>query len=120
MPAYQVKHETVTVGGALYLIRSLLDLRQYSDPLGEAARAGISTASWPLFGQLWPSARILAAAMQTFDLRGKRVLEIGAGLALASLVIHRRAGDMVVSDYHPLSRVFLKEKLLLNRLGPRG
>jgi hypothetical protein len=118
MPAYQVKHETIAVGGALYLIRSLLDLRQYSDPLGEAARAGISTASWPLFGQLWPSARVLAAAMQTFDLRGKRILEIGAGLALASLVIHRRAGDMVVSDYHPLSRVFLKENLLLNRLGP--
>jgi 2-polyprenyl-3-methyl-5-hydroxy-6-metoxy-1,4-benzoquinol methylase len=118
MPGYHVKFETVTVGGLHYQIRSLLDLQQYSDPLGEAELAGISPANWPLFGHIWPSARILAQAMHTFDLAGKRILEIGAGLALASLVIHRRAGDMTVSDWHPLSQNFLKENLLLNELGP--
>jgi len=118
MPDYHVKFETVTVGGTDYQIRSLLDLQQYSDPLGEAELAGISSASWSLFGRVWPSARVLALAMHTFDLAGKRILEIGAGLALASLVIHRRAGDMTVSDWHPLSRAFLKENLLLNKLGP--
>ena len=118
MPGYHVKFETVTVGGLHYQIRSLLDLQQYSDPLGEAELAGISPANWPLFGHIWPSARILAQAMHTFDLAGKRILEIGAGLALASLVIHRRAGDMTVSDWHPLSQNFLKENLLLNKLGP--
>jgi hypothetical protein len=85
MPNYHVKFETVTVGGTDYLIRSLLNLQQYSDPLGEAELAGISPASWSLFGHLWPSARVLALAMHTFDLAGKRILEIGAGLALASL-----------------------------------
>lgn len=118
MPDYHVKYETVTVGGTDYLIRSLSDLQQYSDPLGEAERAGISPASWPLFGHLWPSARVLALAMHSFDLAGKRILEIGAGLALASLVVHRRAGNMTVSDWHPLSQAFLKENLLLNKLGP--
>ncbi len=115
---YHVKFETVTVGGTDYMIRSLLNLQQYSDPHGDAEQAGISPASWPLFGHIWPSARILALAMHTFDLAGKRILEIGAGLALASLVIHRRAGDMTVSDWHPLSHAFLKENLLLNKLGP--
>lgn len=118
MSDYQVKYETVTVGGTDYQIRSLLDLQQYSDPRGEAELAGISPASWSLFGHIWPSARILAKAMHSFDLAGKRILEIGAGLALASLVIHRRAGDMTVSDWHPLSQSFLKENLLLNKLGP--
>ena len=118
MPEYQVKHQTVTVGGTDYLIRSLLDRQQYSDPLREAENAGISPAGWSLFGQLWPSARVLALAMATVDLVGKRILEIGAGLALASLVVHRRAGDMTVSDWHPLSEVFLKENLRLNKLGP--
>lgn len=118
MPDYPVKYETVTVGGTDYRIRSLLDLQQYSDPLGEAELLGISPASWSLFGHIWPSARILAQAMHTFDLTGKRILEIGAGLGLASLVIHRRAGDMTVSDWHPLSRIFLQENLLLNKLGP--
>lgn len=118
MPGYQVKYETVTVGGTDYLIRSLLDLQQYSDPHGEAELAGISPASWPLFGHIWPSARVLAQAMHSFDLTGKRILEIGAGLGLASLVIHSRAGDVTVSDRHPLSRAFLNENLLLNHLGP--
>jgi predicted nicotinamide N-methyase len=118
MPGYQVKIETITIGGLDYQIRSLLDLNQYADPLGEAARAGISPATWPLFGQVWPSARVLALAMNDYELRGKRVLEIGAGLGLASLVIHRRAGDMTVSDCHPLSRGFMDENLRLNELGP--
>lgn len=118
MPGYQVKHETVTVGGTDYLIRSLLDLQQYSDPHGEAELAGISPAQWSLFGQVWPSARVLALAMHSFDLAGKRILEVGAGLALASLVIHRRAGNMTVSDRHPLSRAFLDENVRLNQLAP--
>lgn len=118
MPGYQVKFETVTVAGTDYQIRSLLDLQQYSDPLGEAERLGISAATWPLFGHVWPSSRVLALAMDSFDLAGKRILEIGAGLALASLVAHRRQGDVTVSDCHPLSADFLRQNLLLNALSP--
>jgi predicted nicotinamide N-methyase len=118
MPGYLVKIETVNVGGTDYRLRSLLDRQQYSDPLGEAELAGISPASWSLFGLLWPSARVLALTMHTIELTGKRVLEIGAGLALASLVVHRRAGNMTVTDRHPLSKLFLGENLLLNDLGP--
>lgn len=118
MHTYDVKFETVCVGGTDYQIRSLLDLQQYSDPLGEAERAGISPASWPLFGHIWPSARVLALVMHSFELTGKRILEIGAGLGLASLVIHRRKGNMTFSDWHPLSKTFLIENLLLNKLGP--
>jgi predicted nicotinamide N-methyase len=117
VPGYKVKIETITIGGADYLIRSLSDLQQYSDPQGEAALVGVSPASWPLFGQIWPSARVLALSMHDFDLHGKRILEIGAGLALASLVIHRRDGDVTVSDWHPLSESFLNENLSLNNLG---
>lgn len=118
MPAYQVKLQTVNIGGTNYRIRSLLDLQQYSDPLGKAEQAGLSASSWSLFGQIWPSARVLALAMDTFSLAGKRILEIGAGLGLASLVIHRRGGNITVSDWHPLSQDFLNENLLLNQLGP--
>jgi len=118
MPGYQVKFQTVTVGGTDYLIRSLSDLQQYADPDGAAERAGISAANWPLFGQVWPSARVLALAMHGFRLAGKRILEIGAGLALASLVVHRRDGDVTATDCHPLSRLFLEENVRLNHLAP--
>lgn len=116
MPGYQVKFETHVLGDSPFVIRSLLDRQQYADPDGAAHAAGISSASWPLFGMVWPSARMLANAMQTQDLAGKRILEIGCGLALASLVIHRRLGDITASDCHPLTGAFLAENLRLNAL----
>jgi ETFB lysine methyltransferase len=117
-PDYWVKFETLSLGGLDYRIRSLLDRQQYSDPDGAAERAGISSASWPLFGLVWPSARVLAGAMQTFDIAGKRILEIGCGLGLASLVLQRRGGNITASDMHPMAAAFLTENLLLNRLTP--
>jgi SAM-dependent methyltransferase len=116
MPGYQVKHETFKLGDSDFVVRSLLDKLQFADPDGAAAEAGISSATWPLFGLVWPSARILAAAMQSQEIAGKRILEIGCGLALASLVIHRRLGDITASDRHPLTQGFLQKNLLLNDL----
>lgn len=119
MPGYEVKFQNVAVAGAADLeIRSLRDLQQYSDPLGAAAAVGISSATWPLFGQVWPSAQKLADLMQTWDFGQRRVLEIGCGLALASLVIHRRLGNITASDCHPLTELFLKANLGLNALPP--
>lgn len=118
MPGYLTKQESVAVAGAADLqIRSLLDRQQYSDPLGEARRAGISSAAWPLFGLLWPSGAHLAARMALRPLTvGERILEIGCGLGLASLVGHRRGADMTASDRHPLAGAFLAENLRLNGL----
>ena len=120
MPGYQTKQESVAVAGADHLqIRSLLDRQQFADPLGEAERLGISSASWPLFGLLWPSGAQLAARMARRTLcQGERILEIGCGLALASLVTHRRGSDVTASDCHPLTSAFLLENLRLNDLPP--
>ena len=118
MPGYQVKTETVTLGGVDWHMRCLLDTQQYADPVNTSGALGIPPAGWSLFGQVWPSARVLALAMQTHALAGQRVLEIGAGLALSSLVMHRRGANVTVSDWHPLTELFLKENLLLNGLGP--
>lgn len=113
---YFTKQETIRGHGADFQIRSLLDRSQFDDPLGEAERAGISSAAWPLFGLLWPSGRVLADAMLMFEIEGKRILELGCGLGLASLVLHRRGGDITASDNHPLAAAFLLENLRLNAL----
>jgi predicted nicotinamide N-methyase len=116
-PGYQVRWQRIAIaGGADLLVRSLLDRQQYHDPLGEAEAAGISPACWPLFGQVWPSAQKLADLMQGWELGSRRVLEIGCGLGLASMVIHRRLGDVTASDCHPLTEAFLQANLLLNHL----
>ena len=120
MPGYLLKQERIAVQGADDLtIRSLLNRQQFSDPHGVAERLGISSASWPLFGLLWPSGAHLAAALAVRTLTpGERVLELGCGLGLASLVAHRRGIDVTASDCHPLASAFLQENLRLNQLPP--
>jgi predicted nicotinamide N-methyase len=120
MPGYQTQQQDVAVAGVADLvIRSLLDRQQFDDPLGEAERLGISSAAWPIFGLLWPSGAHLAAQLAQRPVRrGERILELGCGLALASLVAHRRGADITASDCHPLAGVFLLENLRLNGLPP--
>lgn len=120
MPGYLLKQERIAVAGVDDLIiRSLLDRQQFSDPHGAALRAGISSATWPLFGLLWPSGAQLAARIALRPVTaGERILEIGCGLALASLVAHRRGADVTASDNHPLAGSFLAENLRLNGLAP--
>ena len=120
MPGYQTKQERIAIAGVDDLvIRSLLDRQQFSDGDGAAERLGISSASWPLFGLLWPSGALLAARLGARPVTpGERILEIGCGLALASLVAHRRGADVTASDRHPLTAQFLAENLRLNGLPP--
>ncbi|RTL22285.1 MAG: methyltransferase domain-containing protein [Burkholderiales bacterium] len=120
MPGYQIKVQTLAIDGAADLqIRSLLDNDQFADPTGVAEALGISSAQWPLFGQVWPSGLHLAAAMAVRpQVDGERILEIGCGLALASLVCHRRGSEVTASDIHPLAGAFLLENLRLNELAP--
>lgn len=116
MPGYATRTEQVPIGGHVYRLRVLSDKQQFSDPDGHAARLGISSAQWCLFGQLWPTGRLLAQAMHRFDVAGKRVLELGCGIGLASLVLQRRGVDVVASDMHPLAEPFLAYNAALNAL----
>ncbi len=120
MPGYLTKQEHISVMGVDDLtIRSLLDRQQFADPLQAAERLGIGSATWPLFGLLWPSGAQLAAHLaQRPVTSGERILEIGCGLGLASLVGHRRGADVTASDCHPLAELFLLENLRLNAMAP--
>jgi predicted nicotinamide N-methyase len=116
MSGYQVRETRHAVGGHVYRLRVLSDKQQFGDPDGHGARNGISAAQWSLFGQVWPAGRLLAQAMQRFDIAGKRILELGCGIGLASLVLQQRGADVVASDVHPLAEVFLAYNAALNGL----
>lgn len=116
MPGYTTRQLTVLLGGHDYRIRALSDRQQFADPDGSAERAGIAPALWALFGQVWPSGRLLAQAMSTHEVAGKRVLELGCGLGLSSLVLQRRKADITASDHHPLAELFLRRNATQNQL----
>lgn len=62
--------------------------------------------------------KILASVMLQEPLAGKRILEIGCGIGLPSIVIKQLGGDITASDYHPLAQSFLLENTILNSLTP--
>jgi len=115
---YRLKDETITINHIDYLIRSLLDNQQFDDDKMAAAALGISSATWSLFGIVWPAAKILATLVQAINLTGKRVLEIGCGIALSSIVLHRQGVNITASDYHPLTQEFLDRNIRRNGLTP--
>lgn len=116
MTGYSARIIDVDVLGEPFRLRVLSDRQQYADPDGDAERAGISCAQWPLFGQLWPAGQRLAEAMQGIDPTGKRILELGCGIGLASLVLQRRGAEVLASDMHPLAETFLAYNAALNGL----
>lgn len=107
MPGYRTAIETVEVDGVDWQIECLSDRQQFADADGASERAGISSATWSIFGQLWPSGWALAQRVARIPVEGVRILELGCGLALSSLVLARRGAAITASDHHPLARVFL-------------
>ena len=118
MPGYSVETVTHRIGVNEYRIRALIDRRQFWDPDGCAEQAGISSASWPLFGVVWPSGIALAQEMNELAVDGMSILEIGCGIGLSSLVLQRRGANITASDYHPLAEEFLRHNAALNGLPP--
>lgn len=116
MPGYSTRELTLAIGGQDWRLRVLSDLQQFADPDGHGERLGISSAQWSLFGQVWPAGRILAHAMQRATFNGERILELGCGIGLASLVLKQRGADIVASDIHPLAEPFLAYNAALNGL----
>ncbi len=114
MSDIRVRYTTLEVGNIDIHIRMLRDLLQFRDNDGIARSLGISSAAWPMFGVIWPSGMVLANLMLDYNAKGKRVLEVGCGIALASLVLNERLADITATDHHPETGGFLFYNVSLN------
>lgn len=111
----RVRYQTLEFTEIDIHLKTLRDNQEYNDPLGEAEALGISSAQWSLFGVLWDSGKVLALVMENYDIEGKRILEIGCGMALSSLLLNSRHADITATDYHPEAGNFLSDNVRLNQ-----
>jgi predicted nicotinamide N-methyase len=114
-PPIRLRYRTYEFGALDVHIRMLRDTCQFEDPGGVAEKLGISSAAWPIFGVIWPCGEVLAHLMVDYDIKGKRILEVGCGIALASLVLNSRSADITATDCHPEAGGFLSYNTTLNQ-----
>ena len=68
----------------------------------------------PYWAELWPSAVALAGAVAELPLAGARVLELGCGLAIPSVVAARFGAEVLATDWSPDALVFAARNADLN------
>jgi len=115
MSSLRVSYQTIEFGDADIHLRTLRDKQEFLDAEGIAEKLGISSAQWSLFGVVWPSSEVLAHLMSDFAINNKRILEIGCGIGLTSLMLNQRNADITATDYHPEVESFLEQNVALNK-----
>lgn len=113
MPA-RIRYQTIEFGNVDIHLCTLRDKQQFNDPQDIAKQLGISSATWPLFGVIWPSSMVLAHYVSKYDTAKKRILEVGCGMALSSLLLNKQNADITATDYHPEVGFFLQRNTQLN------
>jgi predicted nicotinamide N-methyase len=114
MTNLRLRYQTIEFGDTDIHLCTLRDKQQFHDPDGMAEKLGISSATWPLFGIVWPSSLVLARLMDEYSIGNKRVLEIGCGIGLPSLLLNEKKADITATDYHPEVEAFLDRNTDLN------
>ena len=100
MTNLRVCYQTIEFGNIDIHLCTLRNNQEFYDPDGVAEKLGISSAAWPIFGIIWPSSLVLAHHMNNYDIGEKRVLEVGCGTALSSLLLNKKNVDITATDYH--------------------
>lgn len=114
MSSLRFQYQTIEFDEVDIHLRTLRDKQQFLDDDNVARDLGISSAQWSLFGVVWPSSEVLAHFMFEFNIEGKRILEIGCGIGLTSLMLNQRSADITATDYHPEAEAFLVKNVKLN------
>lgn len=114
MSKLRLCYQTIEFGQTDIHLCTLRDNQQFHDPAGIAAQLGISSAFWPLFGIIWPSSLVLAHYLDHYPTENKRILEVGCGIGLTSLLLNKKRADITATDYHPEVESFLQRNTTLN------
>ena len=114
MSKIRFKYQTKEFGNNDIHIKTLRDKQQFEDKEKEAENLGIFSSNWSLFGVVWPSSEVLANTIFEYDIENKKILEIGCGIGLSSLLLNKLNADITATDYHPEAKKYLLENTKLN------
>ena len=120
---YRLKRERLDIRDVSLDLECLEDLDQTIDQLFEHLAKGgnpsLLEELCPYFGVVWPSARALSELLvDEFrqKLVGAKVLEVGCGLAIPSMIAHKLGADVTAADFHPEVPHFLARNLANNHI----
>lgn len=115
MNSLRLRYQTIEFGDMDIHVRTLRDTQQFDDKDNIALNLGIPESTWALFGVIWPSSEVLAHMMFDYAIEGKRILEVGCGIGLSSLILNHRKANITATDYHPKVEAFLEHNTHLNK-----
>ncbi len=119
---YRLKTQEERFGEHRIRIECLEDLNQTIDALFTTIDSSGDTRLLedlcPYFGVVWPSARALSGELLDLNeqLRDKRLLEVGCGLAIPSLLASKLGAQVTAVDFHPEVERFLIRNRELNEV----
>ncbi len=109
------KYQTIEFGETDIHLRTLRDRQEFYDENGVAEALGISSGVWSYFGVVWPSSEVLAHTLVNYPTKGKKILEVGCGIGLTSILLNHLQRDITATDYHPEVESFLEINTDLNK-----
>jgi len=123
-----LREQLVRLRGDEALGEALLDLAREEITAGDEQVTLIRPRDWdelrhqegaegrsaPYWAVAWPSGLALAEALASRSLGGRRVLELGCGLAVPSIVAARRGARVLATDGAPDAVAFAAHNLALN------
>jgi len=106
IPQYKTKIEQRRLAGKLFVLETIENLDDAIELLCESLGDHpdpFAEDKCPYYGVLWPAAEALAQQVASCagELKGKRVVEVGCGLAYPSIVATHLGIDVLATDFHP-------------------
>ena len=72
-----------------------------------------TSTSFPFWAKIWPASKAMCSFLQkeAAYIKGKRVLEIGAGIGIPSFIIAKHALEIIMSDHAPEAVELIKKNI---------
>lgn len=112
---YPTKTQVIDIADKKFVLEVIRSLDEAIDLLCEELTAEEQEDPFaedlcPYFGVLWPSAQALSHFLANHPelVRNKKVIELGCGLALPSLVAKHLGADILATDFHPEVESYVK------------